>query len=611
MALFNFSDIGEQLRVPNKVVSKYKEYYQGVYDYCIRNYKDTRVFKTHVVNVLNTLLYYLLTDGDVPVNWQDMLTSGKVDDAVPSDVLEHTLGDLYIAIPDVVFDRDRWIIPDDVILPGDVGDMNTLEEAAIGYTKVEPKHNITKKEPEKKLESVGSSRVYDYVSRYNSVQVTPKEDLFITFPEYPRVGKRYSDSAGNIRISLPKVPRRQRDISLTTDVNDMSVQDLMNLYPRQFIQTRSASMYIPRHGITMDPDYGLLIPVQGFTDAQVRDSIIRYPHIFRLKRIVDGKEENFYSKIEIDGELLPILDVWKYLPESRVLSLDNMQSANEQMEFIKEYAIRRYLLERDIKNIDHRYPISGHLGEFITLFMPPEQYKREGYSNVVDLARMCVVNRSNYISSRNPRIKDDCTFEDDCMFSSFCTSATCDMSCPSWAQSTYLLRRNDLSMDSDIFRLSDSELDRYVNIYNSCNNHGLTVLIESKDEIRISKILAYIAICKHWRGNVNRCDAYHLRFSKYLTVLQRSWNYNEVNDEIRYMQSWVSNAKMLIVSDFSYVNLKDFQSQTLLQLIYDREIKELPTIIVSPRVENLIGSGDMFHLLKSQLKQHSKMVNND
>ena len=72
---------------------------------------------------------------------------------------------------------------------------------------------------------------------------------------------------------------------------------------------------------------------------------------------------------------------------------------------MKEYVVRRYLLERDISNVQHRYPLWGSLDPFLTLFMPPDEYIKYGYTDIIDLARKCVESRVSYRKSRNPIVR--------------------------------------------------------------------------------------------------------------------------------------------------------------------------------------------------------------
>ena len=74
-------------------------------------------------------------------------------------------------------------------------------------------------------------------------------------------------------------------------------------------------------------------------------------------------------------------------------------------DYIKEYVIRRYLLERDVDNIKHNYPLFGTLDPFLTLFTTVEDYINYGYTDVEDIGRQCVKARVAYKQSRNPILR--------------------------------------------------------------------------------------------------------------------------------------------------------------------------------------------------------------
>ena len=177
----------------------------------------------------------------------------------------------------------------------------------------------------------------------------------------------------------------------------MTDSELLNLFPTEFIRTRAECMYEEHPGIKCDSQLGLILPIKGYTEKQLRDNIIKYPHIFKLMKCVEGSFESFYSTIEIDGQLHKISEVWKNLPESKSIPYTK--------EFVKEYVVRRYLLERDIKHIDHKYKIFGSLDPFLTLFAPADFYVFAGYKKPVELAKSCVIARVNYKQSRNPVLR--------------------------------------------------------------------------------------------------------------------------------------------------------------------------------------------------------------
>ena len=66
-----------------------------------------------------------------------------------------------------------------------------------------------------------------------------------------------------------------------------------------------------------------------------------------------------------------------------------------------------------------------------------------------------------------------------------------------------------------------------------------------------------------------------------------------------------NSAKLLIISNLDYVNFGDFESQTLLTLLQDRERKDVTTILVSPPPNQLVGKPTslFFKSLRSKLSE--------
>ena len=83
-----------------------------------------------------------------------------------------------------------------------------------------------------------------------SSELTPKEDLYIHPPLVPRfnplhmiASKTIGDCQYEIYESYPIIPKKQNEISMTTDVNRMTSKDLRNLFPNRRICTRASIMY--------------------------------------------------------------------------------------------------------------------------------------------------------------------------------------------------------------------------------------------------------------------------------------------------------------------------------------------------------------------------------
>ena len=637
------SDIAEKVPVPGNILQKFEVYYHDLYMWICDNFENRERFKKNATYKINLLMYYLFTDGTVPYNWNTLMTTPNLSCSVNSSDIRRVITKCMLApsnidwsecmessysfelanaasgksleavsaANEVASESTTSKRPYTFSAKTDTGEKYSGQVKSANSNASSATSSSTIATEDKSVIQEGASNVCDDDDEYEVasslqpvVNATPKEDLFITIPKYPKVADVSSSLPNNIRVSLPLVPSKQSEISATTDVNSMSEEDLLNLFPNTFIRTRSPLMYKPRQGITLDPDYGLLIPVEGFTDAQVRDSIIRYPHIFQLARqMEDGTFTSFYNDMEIDGELVNILKVWKYLPEAKIIDIDSLNSTSEQIEFIKEYAIRRYILERDIAGVKHKFDVRGSLPEFMTLFMPASMYTKEGYGNPIDIAKKCVSARVSYLRTRNPRLVGETPTVSDCMFSPYCCATLCDRSCPKWAQTDYLLMRNGLSYSSRPFRMKQSSLDKYISVYEKACSCGSAVTVTCKDAVKVAEVMSYVAVCNTWQGSAMRVKCYHLLYSQYLESVQSSFG-GRMNEDAQYAELWSKSCNVLVISGIDYVNFKDFQSQKLLQLLQDRERKRKATIIVSPKVENIMGGGKMYDLLLSKLRSN-------
>lgn len=362
-----FTQIPNELKYPPAIRSKLSTIHSEIISWAVDNYKGTFKERKIIIQIMNSISYICLIGDSIPENWDPsdpFLNCPNIDDYTCRNYLE----DMYILEKNV-----DW----------DIGKVksNIVETSQIP----EIKHTIKLAEIDK------------------NVVPTPKEDLFIQSPKIPRFDKHKVWLSGyigedlfEIYESLPSIPTKQNEIAVTTDITKFTKSDLLKLYPNCFIQTRAACMYEPVEGITLNPQFGLLLPIQGFSEEQILTNIIEYPHLYKLYRLVDNNLISFYSSIEIDGTLYAISDIWNDLPESRKIPYSP--------DFIKEYVTRRYLLERDVKHIKHIYPIFGDLSPFLTLFMPKNDYESLGY-NVEDLAKQCVLSRIEYKKSRNPVVR--------------------------------------------------------------------------------------------------------------------------------------------------------------------------------------------------------------
>lgn len=188
-----------------------------------------------------------------------------------------------------------------------------------------------------------------------------------------------------------------------------------------------------------------------------------------------------------------------------------------------------------------------------------------------------------------------------CIYSGHCTQPMCDKSCPTLAETTYLLERNNISMSNDVFRRDPSEIDSCLSTLASAE--GQTKVVLSKSTVETADLITYCGICQRWRGSRLHCTVYNLRFSTYLESIRNSWTTKVETEDLEYMKIWASSAKLLIISNLDYVNFRDFECQTLLTLLQSRSGSEYTTILVSPSLSKLVGNGPFFGRLIEVMKK--------
>ena len=191
-----------------------------------------------------------------------------------------------------------------------------------------------------------------------------------------------------------------------------------------------------------------------------------------------------------------------------------------------------------------------------------------------------------------------------CIFSGHCSKQVCDKSCPTLAETTYLLERNKISMNSEVFHADPKRLVKMANIVDSSEGTLRTVI--TKNTVQDADLLSYIAICRNWKGSRLHCTVYNLRYSQYIEMMKKSWSAKSETSELEYMRIFSSSAKVLIISNIDYVNFRDFECQTLLTLLQSRSGGEYTTIIVSPPVTSLVGDSPFFGRLTEIIKEATK-----
>lgn len=364
-----FTALIDKLNYPIKFKAKLSTLHADIVSYAIDNYQDSSLYRKRIVALLNAVSVATMEGDTVELDYS--LPIFEITNMLPIDPninIPEYLGELYIDISDVEWDVEEHSTTMGACTP-ESGEVET---------------------------NVVSVAVKD-------VELTPKENIWMRAPRIPQfdinnIWLRFYSPVNNdtytIYATLPLVPTMQREISVTTDINLMGESDLLNLFPNHFIPTRPTELYTKVDGLDFDEKLGVILPIEGFSAEQVRESIIKYPYFYMLDRWVGDKCINFYKYIELDGELHNTVDVWDSIPESKYIP--------KTKEFIKEYVIRRYILERDIQGVKHKHPMRGGLDPFIVLFTTPEDYASWGYADAIGLARSCVTARVTYWMTRNP-----------------------------------------------------------------------------------------------------------------------------------------------------------------------------------------------------------------
>lgn len=395
MNRIKFTAISEKYAVSNIVKGRLSSAHAMLITYVVKHFKDTRKFKQDVVDALNLLTYAVYTDDPLLLSWSTKKPFSTMPDGISTDLIEDTLGELYLDIDSIEWDVEPVFTDETSEVP------EPMSADVFGQDKFEPPVPVSTAEPKKATVQQEAKKV---VVADSLVHKTEKQDLYIQSPIIPQFDYNSKWMTGyvdgeefTIYSTLPTIPTKQNEISCTTDVTKMTDAELMKLYPDHHIHTRAPVMYEKCEGLKLHHTLGLLLPIKHYTEEQLIENLVQYPHLFKLLRKVDNEFFSFYIHIEIDGKLYGILDVWDDLPDTKLIP--------KQSEFVKEYVVRRYLLERDVEKIDHKFPLFGKLEPFLTLSMPSYQYEELGYHDTVSLAKRCVVSRVNYKISRNPIVR--------------------------------------------------------------------------------------------------------------------------------------------------------------------------------------------------------------
>ena len=178
-----------------------------------------------------------------------------------------------------------------------------------------------------------------------------------------------------------------------------------------------------------------------------------------------------------------------------------------------------------------------------------------------------------------------------CIFTAHCTEAICDKSCPILVETSYLLERNGLNFSNPVFSTPVEKVRKMMKLLELADGKlGVYKIEPDETTVQSSDLITYCAICKYWKGSRLHCNVYNLKFSKYIDEIKKTWNGTPESEQYQYMKIWAESAKVLIVSNFDYVDFTDYVSQTMLNLIQQRQSQGLTTILVSPQIGMLVSA---------------------
>ena len=182
-----------------------------------------------------------------------------------------------------------------------------------------------------------------------------------------------------------------------------------------------------------------------------------------------------------------------------------------------------------------------------------------------------------------------------CPFKQYCQRPLCRNTCPDFTEIDYLLERNFLLGNKNIYSFSDKMLQNASECLTAAEK--CYKVVTTTDTSEVASCLTYAAICNYYKGNTYHCSVYHLNFADYVNDIQRSWT-DGMTDELEYTNIFIEKCKVLIISNLDFIQFKDFQAQTLLNMAHSRKLHGQSTIIVSPKLNSLFGSGAFFTRLK-------------
>lgn len=489
-------------------------------------------------------------------------------------------------------------------------DVNDFQECREAY-QIKSNSETTS---EKSNDDVGeTSNINNVEDTYSSDEMILDDIVLATKPyqrfDTSRVWKKVYDDCGrpmNMYATLPIIPKRQRDISVTTNVDRMSKSELLNLYPKTIPVKGFRSHPIFRQqyeGFTTDPVFGFIPKIEGFTEEQVIDNIIKYPSLDSTTRLkIRPKTTNmkypqpFYHDIEIDGELIDCKKITEEICE-RIPDIGRFIHAGAAYyPIIWDYIVRRYLLERDILHMEHKYPMYGDLQPFACLCLSADEYVKRGYTDdIEEFAYNHVKSRIHYLESINPVItkyeensKNVLTYDPHpCMYCNICTEYECNFTCIKGVTSGYYVDASNFPLYSSEFMnfYTDEDFVKFGKIIKD-HRRGYGVVV-SKGRKYLADAFFYAAMVIENYHSLYWPEAFMLNYRKYTDSYRRSWTTGEEPDSLQEARYNAEHCCTLIITGLDTMIFGDFESQTLLALLEDRNKAKQSTILVMSDVDNI------------------------
>ena len=585
------------------------------------------------INLVNLVAYKYLTS--------PTYTYGSafhwVEEEVDESDLKDTLRELYL-------DQDRVLWDVDQMEDASVPDIEVSEDKVVSSETVSKSKEVVKTETQKEIKTeeqviYDGDRILMAMKKHSTTEPPRKKpptegrelflqtvwkdgtpvtfqrtDQTLTLPlipptDYDKMFWDAEDWCGrdmSMYCTLPLIPQKQKDVSVTTNPNLMIDRDFLNLYPKKIIRIRNERMYytnITRNfkgeevELDIDELLGYIPKITGYTREQVIDNIVKYPTFGYWYRDTKGewKRPHFLENIEMDGELLPFAEWYDKYYEVN----DDLKNLPGHVDFIYDYIFRKYVLDEEA-GIKHKYPIVGSFGPFLTLWAPPYIYEQLGYNDILGMAKQCVYNRIDFYRTRNPVFRHAKEVEETgyhpklperryCPFCAACDAPVCDYSCNRTSTLNSMMDLSELEptkfgeIPEDSIKMILDYMDKF---------KGKTgMVLCNKNSKYLADLYTWVAICKLARFYGSKMTVFELDFNWYMQNMRSgNWGRGETErmSDVRYL---LSTVRVLVITGLEYIQWYDMESQTLMNLIGDRERStDFSTVIVSRHPKDFMGA---------------------